>query len=787
MSSCHHCGTPNGNHPVIYDEKEFCCSGCRLIYELISSQNLNQYYTQNNQPGIRYSGFDKSEFEFLDIPELIDELVQFRGGGLVRINLSIPQMHCSSCLYLLENLFQFHSGVKSSRVNFQRKTLSVLFIEAEISLRELVELLAQLGYKPRLRLADLGKANPTSDRALYYKLGLAGFSFGNIMLLSFPEYLGFDKASLHFFIGYINLALATPVLLYSGSDYLRSAFRGLATLRLNIDVPIALGMIALFGRSLFEIVSGNGEGFLDSFTGFVFFLLIGRWFQEFSFKSIDFDRNYTSYFPLSAQVKVKGQWISQSIKTLKKGMLVKVRYGELIPADGVLRSGEAEIDYSFVTGESTTITKSKGERVLAGGRQMGSALELELESDLEQSYLTELWKNRAFEEKDRNSTERLIKKVSQYYTVVVLCIAVLAFGYWYYFQPERSFEIVSSVLIVACPCALALAIPFTYGNVLRILSKMGYYVRSIQTIESIQDVDHIIFDKTGTLTLLDKQAVNYVGVPLSKEELDLVGSLCSNSTHRKSQALYEIMKPEKILTFKSVNERTGYGLIGISDLSKLRLGSDKFILNGNVKVPGVHIEINDVYRGYFQFQSDLRPKVDRLIGNLKTRYALSMISGDSDKDKLMMRSLFGEGHELCFRQSPQDKLDYVSKLQDSGKKVLMIGDGLNDSGALKKSDVGMVVSDDTQAFSPSCDLIVQGDKLADFDRVIKFIHRSRGLLFCSFVFAFLYNVIGLGFALMGLFSPIVAAILMPLSSLTIVAFALSSTFLLSKMILNKGA
>jgi len=325
-----------------------------MVYQLLDDNGLNAYYQYDVNPGITQREKSDKNYDYLDNEGLVKKLLIFQEGGVAKVKLSLPQIHCSSCLFLLENLSQLDQGVTSARVNFVAKEVTITYRESDTTLRKIVELLSKIGYEPRINYDQTEEARSLSkyDRTLLYKLGLAGFSFGNIMLLSFPEYLGFDKASYLFHIGYINILLATPVLLYSGVDYLKSAWRGIRMSNLNIDLPIAVGMITLYSRSVYELVSQNGEGYLDSFAGFVFFLLIGRWFQSFTNQALDFDRNYKSYFPISATIKSAKNWITKSLDDINPGDTLRIKNQELIPVDGLLSKGKARIDYSFVTGEA---------------------------------------------------------------------------------------------------------------------------------------------------------------------------------------------------------------------------------------------------------------------------------------------------------------------------------------------------------------------------------------------------------------------------------------------------
>ncbi|MGB4958672.1 MAG: heavy metal translocating P-type ATPase metal-binding domain-containing protein, partial [Saprospiraceae bacterium] len=498
---CKHCGDECPDEPLVYKDNHFCCNGCQVIYQVLQKNGLGDYYQYEVNPGISQKSVLSKDYSFLDEPNVIDKLLEFAESTICKISFTLPQIHCASCIWLLENLNQLNASIIHSRVDFLKKSATISYDPTSISLRQVVELLASIGYSPELNLQKLSTDSIHAiDRSLYYKLGLAGFAFGNIMLLSFPEYLGFSQASIKFYIGYINIILALPVLLYSGFDYLRSAYWTMRMKQINIDIPIAVGMLTLFLRSCYEIISATGEGYLDSLAGFIFFLLIGKWFQHYTFHSISFDRNYRSYFPISSMVKVNDQWISRSLDQLGAGDTLLIKNEEIIPGDALLMSDTAKLDYSFVTGESDLIHKSEGEKLFAGGKNIGPNIQVQLYQKVDQSYLTKLWEEDTFSMDKGAKTQTLIAKIGKYFTITVMSMAVLTLLYWLRYDSALAFNAFTAVLIVACPCALALALPFSYGNILRLLGKRKFYIKNVQVIDRIQQIDEIIFDKTGTIT-----------------------------------------------------------------------------------------------------------------------------------------------------------------------------------------------------------------------------------------------------------------------------------------------
>ena len=411
--TCYHCGE-DCKEETIFDDKSFCCEGCKMVYEILNTSDLCDFYSIEKNAGISLKNQKKQRYAWLDDEDVIKQLIDFQDKERTKITFHVPQIHCASCLWLLENLYKLNPIVQNSRVNFLKKEVYLTFNHNEGSLREIVELLALIGYAPSIQLDQLDKdKKQTVDRKLIYQIGLAGFTFGNIMLLSFPEYLGLGEAQFQIFFGYLSIFLVIPAILYSSQHYLKSAWFGLRQGNLNIDVPITIGILTLFGRSTFEIITHTGAGYLDSLAGLILFLLAGRWFQQKTYHHLSFDRDYKSYFPVSAVVLQDNETTSIALNKLKIGDRILVRNQEIIPADGLLVEGHARIDYSFVTGEANPVSKKIGDKIFAGGRQTGTGIEIVITKAVNQSYLIQLWNEDTFQEKEKADASVLADKVGK--------------------------------------------------------------------------------------------------------------------------------------------------------------------------------------------------------------------------------------------------------------------------------------------------------------------------------------------------------------------------------------
>jgi P-type Cu+ transporter len=788
---CFHCGDDCGNHPITFQDKSFCCNGCKIVFEIFNENDLTCYYDLQNSPGAVPKEIE-GKYDFLTQENIIEKLTEFRGDSIEIATLYIPHIHCSSCIWILENLNKLNPNISDSQVNFGKKTVRVTYNSDTTNLKSVVLLLSSIGYEPYISLDDFNSGKKQINRTLIYKLGVAAFGFGNIMFLSFPEYFEVNEYWLEQYkplFRWLMFALSLPIVFYSAQDYFISAFKGLKAKILNIDVPIALGVSVLFIRSTIEIMFDLGSGFFDSLAGLIFFLLVGKFFQQKTYEFLSFERDYKSYFPI-AITKINKEGYEETIQVydIEKGDRILIRNEELIPIDGILINGNAKIDYSFVTGESQTISKQSGDKLFAGGKQTNGVIEMEALKSVEQSYLTQLWSNDVFNKNKEEGFTSITNTISKHFTIAILTISAVATLFWLFVDPSKAMNVFTAVLIIACPCAIALSAPFTFGNLLRIFGKQKFYVKNASVIEQLAQINTIIFDKTGTITSNKDSSAAYDGELLSDSETIVLKNSLRGSNHPLSRTLYHILEENNIITLDAFEEHIGKGIEAKHNAVNMKIGSASFVGNTNEKTilnTTVHVSSNNIYKGKFTFYNSYRKGVSKLFNQLKQQFDLVILSGDNEGERENLKKLLPSKTKLIFNQKPEDKLDFIKYHQSEGAKVLMIGDGLNDAGALAQSNVGIAISEDVNVFSPACDAILDASK---FEQLYTFIKASKSaikIIKWSFVLSFFYNLIGLYFAVTGQLEPVVAAILMPLSSISIVIFTTIATNILGRRIIKK--
>lgn len=783
--NCYHCGDRCGRGGTHFDGRDFCCNGCKTVYEILTTHGLSNFYELEANAGSIPLEVER-KYDFLDNPDIVERLLEFDAEGIQIIGLSIPSIHCSSCIWVLENLNRLHPSIKSSQVDFPKKTLRVTYAKESFSLKELVMLLARIGYAPDISLKEFDKKERWVDRSLIQRLGVAGFAFGNVMLLSFPEYFEAEEFWLDQYkwaFRWLIFAFSIPVLLYSAQVFFVSAYKGLRSKVLNMDVPIALGILALFLRSAVDIIFDFGSGYFDSLTGLVFFLLLGKFFQQQTYAFLSFERDYKSYFPIAVtRLTEDGREEQVQVYQVEPGDRILIRNQEIIPMDCMLISGDAQIDYSFVTGESDAVQKEVGDKLFAGGKQLAGVMEVAALKSVSQSHLTQLWGNSVFAKDKASQFQTLTDSIGKRFTLAVLTIALVSSLYWLFHSPATAIHVFTSVLIIACPCAIALAAPFTLGNMLRIFGRHGFYLKNATVLERLAKVDTAIFDKTGTLTSSRKDAIYYEGMALTQEETDLLKTTLRGSNHPLSRSLYDLLESNAIQVLDEFQEHTGQGVEGRMDRHTIKAGSASYVGGegkGVSSLTEVYVSADENLKGRFVFNNPYREGLRDIFDSLGRDMELGILSGDNDGERKQLEQLLPEGVRMLFNQKPEDKLEYIKGLQGE-RHVLMVGDGLNDAGALAQSDVGIAVSENINVFSPACDGILDASKLPLLPRFVHLSRKSIQLIKISFGLSLCYNVVGLSFAVTGRLEPVIAAILMPLSSISIVVFATLATRLLGR-------
>ena len=771
QTKCYHCGDQIIDE-VLFDNNIFCCYSCKNVYEILKTNQLTDFYKYNDFAGRKLNEKQKSDYSYLDSEEILEKLLVFHDENQAQLYMKMPAIHCSSCIWLLENLQKLDQGVVATEVNFSEKRLFLIYNPKITSLVKLATLLEKIGYKPIFEALSSKEDKNQSKKNydLYIRLAVAGFAFGNIMLMTFPDYIdtSFKETEFYKFFPYLCLLLSIPVLLYSAKPYFKSAYFSLKELRINIDLPISMGIFALFLQSVFDIFLYNEFGYLDSFSAFVFFLLVGRIFQEKSFEHLSFDKEFKSFFPISVLRKSDNDYENVLLEKLEHGDLIKIRNNEIIPTDSCSLDNDIYIDYSFVTGESELKHIKKGDRVFAGGKLDGKSAKFLVENEFNKSHLVKIWNNAS--EKKVDQSVSYADQLSFYFTILITAIAFLAFLISLEYTLSEAVNRFLAVLIVACPCAIALTSPFTLGSTLSILAKNNVFIKNAKVLERLNYVKALVFDKTGTLSEKNNNDVEeLVFIDFDRRDLALV---LSESLHPLSQSILKKLPRANgnLLTYK---EYPGEGITALTAENSYQIGSASFVGTNDTGF-SVYIRINNNLCAAYKISERFRFNLKPVFHKLRSVYQLFLLSGDKERDDSNIKELFPDNQSLYFEQDPKAKYHFIKALKEKSA-IAMLGDGINDSAALNEADVGIAVIDDYYQFSPSADAIIQANELSRFDSILAFIKKSKSTIITSFIISILYNLIGIYYAFTGLLEPVICAIIMPISSVTVILFTTLKT------------
>lgn len=785
---CTHCGASTGNQPIVSNGNTFCCDGCRTVYEILNTNGLCEYYELNPKSGVSRSVNTDSSWNLDELNLMVSGFTLFDSPEKRVILFHIPSMHCSSCIWLLERLGELDKGVVESRTDFVKKQLKITYDPRATTFGNLVILLRSLGYEPSLMPEDDGLAAKKQSRKLLIRLGVAGFCAGNIMMFSFPQYLGLDAIQEKEYgrmFDFINVALSVPLVFFAAAPYFRALWSWVLHHSISVKVPLAIGIGTLWLRSIYETATNTGTGYFDSLAGLIFFLLIGTWLQDRTFDALRFGEKAKHFFPMVARTLVNGVVVPKKVVDLQPADRVVLSHGEVIPADGILMGTDAFVDYSFATGESVPVHKVAGEVLLGGGKNAGGKFEMEVIRAFDNGRLAEIWKSNGAEEHRGARVLSFEARISRWFIMTTLVVAIAALIFWLPQNQARAWFALTAVLMVACPCALALAPPFAYNIVANYLASKGLFLRRPEIAGVLGEADAIVFDKTGTLTETEGVSAD-IPASYTAEELEMLAGIAAHSNHPYSEAVAVSLKHTAHAEVSNFREYPGKGSLAECGDMVLKLGSNEWVtgkkLTGTVADKRVFFSIDNKILEPVKVSNHYHQQLKQTLSKLnKQGMEMVVASGDSVAESSRLKEAAGNQFSaMYFEQGPAEKVAIVNGLKRN-RTVVMIGDGLNDAAALQAGDVGMVVAAGTNNFTPEADAILLRhgfDKLPDY---LALARKANRVVKETFVVSLTYNVIALGFAFAGRMSPLFAAIIMPASSIALMVYAWGRTKYLVKM------
>jgi Cu2+-exporting ATPase len=764
MNKCKHC------EQILGKKTDFCCTGCQIAYNLIDSLNLSKYYEYcKNISGSKPMKINavENQLNYSDYIQILDN------NNLFRINLLVEGIHCSSCVWLIENTLRKDAKVKQAHINMSTRRLIIEWKGSESDLTHLVEQIFALGYKliPFTPQAAESEAKE-KERDLLIRIGVSGAVNIAMMMIVYGVWAGnFDNSMGHYtrLITHILASLiAVPAIIYSGAPFFYSAFKALKAKRTNMDIPIAIGILGATFISIQETILGNSYTYYDAAIGLIFFLLIGRFLDLKSRnRAREFAHNLLLNQPKTITLDIDGKLKLLPLSKANIGDIAFVSVGERVPADGIIIEGDTEVDNSLITGESMPVALKVGGSVSCGTLNLGSPIKLRIKALADDTLLGEIIKLIEAAEQGRSRYVRVADQVSRYFTPVVLFLSITTFTLWYFiWHASFNTSLLNSIalLIITCPCALGLAVPVVQVLASSRLMAGGIIVKSPDALEKLSQINHIVFDKTGTLTEGRPQINNKELI--DDKEFEVISSLASFSKHPLCKQI-----ASNNLSFDNVEEIKGQGLTAKFKGEVVKLGSRSLC-----NVTGTS---NDFYlemwykRGEktptrLTFLDKLRPDVKETLQAFKELgIQIDILSGDRREAVAEVAKELGINNYQS-GVSPKQKYEYLKSLADSGKKVLMVGDGLNDAAALKAAFISISPSTSLEITQTNSDIIFQGQKLMPIVESFKVSIKSTKLVKENFCLALLYNALTVPLAMLGYVNPIVAAVTMSTSSIIVV-------------------
>lgn len=794
-ASCTHCGLPVPRARQRAGEAEqFCCDGCVTVHSLLAQGGLLDYYQERERvaPEAKaatvsdrsYSDFDDAAFRELYCRKL--------SGDFVSAELFLEGVHCAACVWLVERLPRLLPGVAESRLDITRQVAHITWDDRQLSLSRVAKTLDSLGYAPHARAGQGPSAEHTRQRrTLLGKLAVAGAAAGNAMLMAFALYGGMfanmERQYLELF-RWGSLLMAVPAVFWSGSVFHRGAWAALRTRTPHMDLPVSLGILTGFGWGAYNTWRGHGEIYFDTITVLIFLLLVGRWIQSKQHQSArDAAELLHALAPSTARLCEGGEVREVPAATLPAGALIEVRAGEHVAADGKVESGSSSVDSSLLTGETRPEAVGPGSAVHAGCINLSSALRVRVEKSGANTRVGQLTKRMEEAALRRAPIVKLADRLSGQFVIGVLIAAAVTLAIWSFVEPSRAIDTAVALLVVTCPCALGMATPLAVSVALGRAARRGILVKGGDALEQLAEPGLFVFDKTGTLTNGTLSLIRWQG---DDELWPLVRAAEAHSAHPIALAFQRAFQNEPDAEASYVEQTTGGGLVAHVAGKTLVIGSEAYV-RSRAQIPAwveaaiseqaraaltpVLIASDGVVRALAGLGDPIREDAGQSLRALRAMgHKVGILSGDHPG---VVQAVAAElGVPLEFARggvTPEEKLAFVEGAR-AGRRVFMVGDGINDAAALSAASVGIAVHGGAEASLAAADVFLRRAGVAPVVELARGAKRTLHVIRRGLGFSLLYNGVGVGLALAGVLNPLIAAILMPLSSLTVITSSFRS-------------
>ena len=795
---CNHCHLSFDEKIMIKEnDLNFCCGGCQSVYHILKSENLDSFYEKLGNKTIKaplqVSNDDLAKF---DSENFLNSYTTITKDGFVQIDLILEGIHCAACVWLNEKVLYDTKGVIEANINFTTNKARVVFNSDILKLSDIIKKIRSVGYNAYAYDSSIADKEASKAKQDYFvRIMVAVVCTMNIMMLSVAKYTGFFTGMSLEVKNMIHLAefiLATPVLFFSGFVFYKGAYFGLKNRIVNMDLLVSSGATMTYVYSLFVLFGAKGESYFDSVAMIITFVLIGKYLEVIGKKSaIDTLDKIKSTLPLEAVVIKDGKKETKALNLVQVGDLIELKIGEKVPVDGKIISGNASFDESSLTGESIPVYKKTGDNIFSGTVILDSTILFEVVKDFKNSTFSSIVTLLEDSLNSKPKIQTLANKISRRFSLIILSIAFITFLVWYYFgldlgfyfegvnQFERSFITAISVVVIACPCALALATPMASLVGISELAKKSLLFKEAKFIETIANATTVVFDKTGTLTKGELE-VSFVEF-FNKDErsINLLYSLLDSSNHPVSIAVKRYIKENfevSNVSLEDIKNIEAKGLSARYENIEILGGNEALLKEFDVKI---NIHLNSKFTQYlfcidkkivanFELKDELKDDAKELIEYLKEQNIESiMLTGDNN---FVASSIAKELEISNYKANltPKDKADFIKDLKNSGKTVVMVGDGVNDSVALASSDVAIAMGNSADVSMMVSDVVMLNSKLKSLKDAFIISKKTYKHIKQNLAFSLIYNTITIPIAAAGFIIPLFAALSMSLSSLVVV-------------------
>lgn len=793
LLKCDHCEeTIPKDMEIVSQDHVFCCHGCKTVYSILGSNNLQDFYKIRDDEGAKIAPVNKKvqDFSYMDDDSFISEFVMTK-NGISTVKFYIEGIHCMACLWLIEKTPSFIQGLTSARLNIGDNTAVFEFTE-QTKISELANALTRLGYAPHPLKMNESSYNlqKREERTELLRIGLAGASMGNIMLYAISNYAGAD-GFYRILFNWISFAIAIPVIFYSAIPFYKTSLQAIRMRTLSIDIPLSIAMLGGFFFSTASMLTGGDALYFDSITALVFLILLSRYFVKKATQSGLNAKGLQTFFTNTGVLKeVDGKFKSVHGKYISLGDRVKILSGEKIIFDVELDSDKAVIDNSIITGESKPQEVIAGEVLNAGSINIGPEITAIVRTIGEQTRIGKIIKEIEASSKGQGKTVLRADKIAKYFIALVLILTTYI-GIYSYIQYglHEAIARALAVIIISCPCALAMATPLSFIKSLGQLKSSGVLVKNESVLENINEVKHIILDKTGTLTEGRFEVLDFKNMS-SMRDLEIhsiANALEARSIHPIALSLKEYFNRYRLESFSIENFQiiNGLGIKATIDgvsyfLGKVNKAHRDESLSQMTLVGLYNEETKEIMATYALGDKLKDGAIEKVEELLAKGFNLHIASGDNEGVvRSLGKDLGIKSENLHAEQSPEDKAHLIATLKESGK-VLMVGDGANDALALQKADVGIAVGGAVDLSLRASDIFLSTSDIKVISKLITTAAETNKVIIRNFAFSIAYNTAGVLLALNGYVSPLLAAIFMPLSSVTVVLSSFMGTRRLNK-------